>query len=378
MLVLDLSRHLPGPLLTRCLRDLGARVIKVESPSGDPARHMAAGPDGTSPLFNALNAGKDSVCLDLKAEGGVGVLKALVAKADVLVESFRPGVMARLGLDYETLSEIRPELIVCSVSAFGQINPRQARPGHDINFNARSGLLSLMGPQGEVPTTPGVQIGDVAGGGLFGAMGVLAALLERNETGRGRHLDVSMTKGSLVFSHYGYLANGGSIFQVPRGGGPLSGGAPCYRVYETKDGRFMSIGALEPKFFVSFCNAAGCPEIGAQGLMMGPAGAPVQAKLIDVFKSKTQAEWTALLDEVDCCVEPVLDVPEALKDGAVDAAVEEVEGTSVLLTDVGARPRADQDLTVAQLGADARQIFSDLEVSEDLIRVAAESGALPG
>ena len=113
---------------------------------------MAAGPDGTSPLFNALNAGKDSVCLDLKAEGGVGVLKALVAKADVLVESFRPGVMARLGLDYETLSEIRPELIVCSVSAFGQINPRQARPGHDINFNARSGLLSLMGPQGEVPT----------------------------------------------------------------------------------------------------------------------------------------------------------------------------------------------------------------------------------
>tara|TARA_B100001964_G_scaffold222774_1_gene268049 strand:- start:618 stop:956 length:339 start_codon:yes stop_codon:yes gene_type:complete len=112
--------------------------------------------------------------------------------------------------------------------------------------------------------------------------------------------------------------------------------------------------------------------------MMGPAGAPVQAKLIEVFKSKTQAEWTALLDEVDCCVEPVLDVPEALKDGAVDAAVEEVEGTSVLLTDVGARPRADQDLTVAQLGADARQIFSDLEVSEDLIRVAAESGALPG
>jgi len=338
---------------------------------------MAAGPDGTSPLFNALNAGKESICLNLKAEGGADIFKALVQKADVVIESFRPGVMKRLGIDYEALSEIKPELIVCSISAFGQTSPRQARPGHDINFNARAGVLALMGPAGEVPTTPGVQIGDVAGGSLLGAMGVLAALLERGQTGRGRHLDVSMSRGSLVFAHYGYLANGGALFNTPRGGGPLSGGAPCYRVYETQDGRFMSMGALEPKFFVSFCNAAGCPEIGTQGLMMGPVGEPIHAKLVEIFKSKTQAEWVELLDEVDCCVEPVFDVDEALADEAIGASVTRVQGTPVLLTDVGARPRAEQDMGISSLGADAGQIFKDLGVSGELLRKATESGALP-
>ena len=377
LVVLDLSRHLPGPLLTRCLTDLGARVVKLEAPSGDPARHMAAGPDGTSPLFNALNAGKESLCLDLKAKGGADVLKALAAKADIVVESFRPGVMKRLGVDYDTLSAVNPRLIMCSISAFGQDNPRQDRPGHDINFNARAGALSLMGPAGEVPATPGVQLGDVAGGGLFSAMGILAALLERNATGRGRHLDVSMTRGSLVFAHYGYLANGGSLYQTPRGGGPLSGGAPCYGIYETKDGRFVSIGALEPKFFVSFCNVAGCPDLGAQGLMMGPAAEPVQAKLIEVFKGRTLEEWTQLLDEVDCCVEPVLTVDEALKDEAVDATVAQVGGVSVLLTDLGARPVVPDSLAVSDLGADARTVFTDLGISEELLRQAAESGAIP-
>jgi len=308
--VLDLSRLLPGPFATMILADLGARVDKVEDPrGGDYLRFMPPkGEDGVNPVFSMLNRGKRSVVLDLKQEEGREALKALVAKADVLVESFRPGVLARLGLGYETLRALNPRLIVCAITGYGQDGPLGDRAGHDLNYLARAGVMGFTGPADGPPQVPGVQIADIGGGALYAVIGILAALQERERTGEGRFVDISMCEGALTFAAFGIgLRAGGMTF--PRGQDMLMGGIAPYGTYRTKDGKYVSLASLEAKFWNAFCQGVGI-DTNMNALVPGPHQKDVRAQLDAIFAERTRDEWAAFAAEHDCCLEPILDAAE--------------------------------------------------------------------
>ena len=249
--ILDLSRLIPGAYASQMLADFGAEVIKVEEPgSGDYGRFMPPyGAGGMSLFFTTINRNKRSITLNLKTEEGRAIFLRLVRDADVVLESFRPGVMERLGLGHERLREVQPGIIYCVISGYGQDGPYRLRAGHDLNYAGYAGLLHYnRGPNGE-PAMPPTQLGDLAGGSFLAVVGILAAVVGRTQTGEGRKIDVSMTEGvmsllPLVAS--AYLNTG----KAPRPGhSALDGGLPCYNIYETKDGRHVTLAALEPKFW---------------------------------------------------------------------------------------------------------------------------------
>lgn len=315
--VLDLSRLLPGPFATQVLADLGARVDKVEDPTGgDYLRMMPPQAGGMNATFHALNRGKRSIVLDLKKAEGRDALLRLVTRYDVLVESFRPGVMDRLGLGWERLSEANPRLIGCAITGYGQTGPLARRAGHDINYVSRSGVLGVTGPEDGPPQAPGVQIADI-GGALFGVVGVLAALQERHRTGRGRLVDVSLSESSLAFAVYGLTAQLGGL-PTPRGAGPLMGGIAPYDTYRTKDGGAVSLGALEPKFWNAFCQAVGL-EADMAALAPGPHQAEWKRRIAEKIAERTRDEWAEVGERTDCCLEPVL-TPEELASDPQHAA----------------------------------------------------------
>jgi alpha-methylacyl-CoA racemase len=312
--VLDFSRLLPGPYATLVLADLGAQVDKVEDPiGGDYLRNM--GPDlaDVSAFFYALNRNKRSLALDLKRPEGAAAVRRLVRHYDVLVESFRPGVMEKLGLSYPLLSAENPRLVYCAISGFGQTGPERLRSGHDIGYLARAGVLGYGGEKDGAPALPGGQVADIGGGSLFAVVGILAALYERERTGRGRFVDVSMTEGAMAFIHLqlgARLAAGPVSVPLRRGGELLNGGAPCYGVYRAKDGRYLAVGALEPKFFEGFCAAIGRSDLAASGHDMGEAGARAKTEIARTIASRTSAEWVQRFRAVDVCVELVLEGEE--------------------------------------------------------------------
>ncbi|UJR79064.1 CaiB/BaiF CoA transferase family protein [Sandaracinus amylolyticus] len=318
--ILDLSRLLPGPFASMILADLGAAVDKVEDPSGgDYLRFMPpmVGDAGKgTPMnaaFHALNRGKRSLVLDLKKREGQEALLRLVPRYDVLIESFRPGVMERLGLGFERLRAASPGLVYCAITGFGQDGPAAQRAGHDIGYIARAGVLGLSGPETGPPQVPGVQMADMAGGALFAVSGILAALHARTTTGEGRFVDVSMCEGSMVLGAFGLMAALAGDGSHARGAGALNGGIAPFGTYRTKDGRAMALGALEPKFWVAFCTGVGI-EPGMDALMPGPHQEAWKARLRDVFASKTFAEWITFSEKVDCCLEPVLAPEEVPSD----------------------------------------------------------------
>jgi len=308
--VLDLTRLLPGAVATMMLADFGADVIKVEEPGGgDPARRMSGGA-----YFLATNRNKRSLAVDLKREAGRELLLRLVARADVLVEGFRPGVMDRLGLGYGRLRESHRRLIYCAITGYGQDGPYRARAGHDINYLGVAGVLGINGVAGGPPAVPGVQVADLAGGSLPAVVGVLLALAARGATGEGQMVDVSMTDGALALMLLPlaeYFATG---VAPARGRQGLSGRYACYRVYETHDGRHLALGALEPKFWENVCRALGREDLIALQFAEGEEQAGAIAALAAVFRTRTAAEWLALFDGVDACISPVNDVAEALAD----------------------------------------------------------------
>jgi crotonobetainyl-CoA:carnitine CoA-transferase CaiB-like acyl-CoA transferase len=316
--VLDLSRLLPGPYATLVLADLGAQVDKVEEPGvGDSTRHLPPMKGDTSALFIGLNRNKRSIALDLKSADGVAKLKSLVRHYDVLVESFRPGVMDRLGLGWDVLSKENPRLVFCAISGYGNTGPDRLRAGHDINYLARSGALAYGGQAGGAPAMPGVQVADIGGGSLFALVGILAALHERQRTGRGRFIDVSMTDGATAFLHMhlaARLAMGKDGVPLARGREALNGGFPCYGLYRTQDDRWLAVGAIEPKFFQGVCEAIGRPELFAGGYDTGEDGARTRKELEAVFASRPLSHWVALFREKDFCVEPVREGDEVLDD----------------------------------------------------------------
>lgn len=321
--VLDLSRLLPGPYATLVLADLGATVDKVEEPgTGDYTRHMPPLKDDTSALFLGLNRNKRSLELDLKTAAGVATLKALVKHYDVLIESFRPGVMARLGCSYEVLAAENPRLIFCSISGYGQTGPDRLKAGHDLNYIARSGALAYGGVDGGAPAFPGVQMADIGGGSLFALVGILAALHERHQTGKGRFVDVSMTDGSMAFLHMhlaSRLVMGAEAGPLMRGREALNGGYACYGLYRTQDGRWLAVGSLEPKFFQGVCAAIGRPELLEGAYDTGEGGQRTRRELEQVFASQPLAHWVALFSPLDLCVEPVREGDEVLDDPQLQA-----------------------------------------------------------
>jgi alpha-methylacyl-CoA racemase len=316
--VLDLSRLLPGPFASLVLADLGARVDKIEDPAGgDYLRAMPPLRGDTSTMFLALNRNKRSACVDLKKASGRAALLELVAHYDVLLEQFRPGVLDRLGLGHATLRERNPRLIVCALTGYGQHGPLAPRAGHDLNYLARAGVLGMNGPAGAPPQVPGFQLADI-GGGLWCVAGILAALHRRDATdatgavGEGAVIDVSMVESSMAFAISGF----GQLFGgrlAPRGDGPLTGGLALYGTYATRDGRHVSLGALEPKFWNAFCAGAGL-QAEMSALFPGPHQAALKETLRELFASRTRAEWEAFAREHDCCLEPVLDPDELRSD----------------------------------------------------------------
>jgi alpha-methylacyl-CoA racemase len=321
--VLDLSRLLPGPYATLVLADLGATVDKVEEPEGgDYLRQMPPLRDGESALFYGLNRNKRSLTLNLKSEAGREALKRLVRGYDVLVESFRPGVMDKLGLGEAVLRAENPRLIYCAISGYGQTGPDRLKAGHDLNYAARAGVLGYGGAAGGAPAFPGVQMGDIGGGSLFALVGILAALHERERTGQGRLVDVSMTDGTMAFLHMhlaARLARGEQGPPLQRGREALNGGYACYGLYGTKDGRYLAVGALEPKFFAGLCEHLGRRELLADGYDTAEAGARVKAELARLFAEHPLAYWQERFAGTDFCIEPVLEGDEVLQDPQLQA-----------------------------------------------------------
>jgi alpha-methylacyl-CoA racemase len=316
--VLDLSRLLPGPFASLVLSDLGASVDKVEEPGGDYVRHMpplvpgaSAGTTDQSAYFLALNRGKRSIALDLKKKGAVAAILRLLPHYDVLLEQFRPGVLARLGLHPDILREANPRLVVCALTGYGQDGPLAQRAGHDVDYLARAGILGQQGPASGPPQIPGFQLADV-GGGLWSVVAILAALAQRDKTGQGTFVDVSMTEATMGFSILGIAACLAGK-ELSRGQEPLTGGLAGYGVYETKDGRAVALGALEPKFWMAFAAAAGLPA-DVSGMVPGAHQSELTERVRTVFLSRTRDEWEAFGRQHDVCLEPVLDPLELASD----------------------------------------------------------------
>lgn len=319
--VLDLTRLLPGGYATQLLADLGAEVTKIEEPgAGDYARTMPPFSRSVGQAFLAVNRNKRSVAINLKRAEGCEALLRLVERADVLIESYRPGVMDRLGLDYETLRARNPRLVVCALSGYGQDGPYSQRVGHDLNYIGYAGLLAHLQRPGQPPTLPGPQIADIAGGALMAVAGILAALVGRATSGAGRFVDVSMLDGTFALMPIlaSMILNG--VPEPAPGDVWLAGALPCYNVYETADGRYITLGALEPKFWANFCRAVGREDLIARQF---PTEANERRDAIEqvaaIIRTRTRNEWVTDLGDAEVCLGPVNTIAEAIADPQIQA-----------------------------------------------------------
>ena len=313
--VLDLTRLLPGPVATLHLADLGAEVIKIEDPQvGDYARTLGTGQGEDSAYFRMINRNKQGLRLDLKQAPGVEVFLRLAATADVIVESFRPGVMDKLGIGYAAVAAVNPKIAYCSISGYGQDGPYRDHAGHDINYLGYAGVLDQIGSEGGDPAIPNFQIADLLGGALTAAMGILAAVLEAQRTGQGRYIDVAMTDSVLAHTYFTMLRLNDAGHSAPRGSDLLNGGLPCYATYRCADGRHMAVGALEGKFWKGCCEVLGRPE-----WLKRQWDAALRSEMAALFATRPRDDWAALFAAVDCCVTPILSPEEALENEQIAA-----------------------------------------------------------
>ena len=312
--ILDFSTLLPGPYASMMLADMGAEVLRVESPTRIDLVRVLPPMDGNeSASHSFLNRGKRSIALDLKKEGAVDIIKKLVSEYDVILEQFRPGVMDRLGVGYSVLSEINPSLIYCSITGYGQTGPYKDRAGHDINYLSLAGVSSYSGRKEQGPPPLGVQVADVAGGSHHAVMGILAAVIHRQQTGEGQFIDISMTDAAFAMngmSGAGYLAAG---LEPVVEEGFLNGGG-FYDYYETADGRYFSVGGLEPQFMKILCESLERPDLTSIGLSQNPKHkAQFKVFLSEQFKHRNYQEWIVFFKNIDACVEPVLSFSESVE-----------------------------------------------------------------
>jgi alpha-methylacyl-CoA racemase len=320
--VLDLTRLLPGGFCSLLFSDFGADVVKVEDTgAGDyirwaPPHYEGADATAGGALFLSLNRGKRSIRIDLKTDAGREVLLRLAANADVLLESFRPGVLDRLGVGYETLREENPRLVYCSITGYGQDGPNRGRSGHDMNYLGLNGLLGLTGEAEGPPVQAAGQIADLGGGALMAAIGILVALRERERSGLGQIVDCSMFDGSLSWLTM-LAAETFAAGRAPRRGElGLAGRYSCYRPYRCADG-YVTLGALEPKFWRAWCDGVERPDLIEHGF--DAPGSPAHAEICRIFEGRTREDWRAFASVHDCCLEPVLDLDEVLDSELVSA-----------------------------------------------------------
>ena len=384
---LDLTRLLPGPAATLHLADFGADVIKVEDTgAGDYMRDFAPHiPNGdgerVNPAFEATNRGKRSLAIDLKHPRGRELLLDLCGSADALIESFRPGVLARLGLGWAVLHARHPRLVLCSISGYGQTGPWSQRAGHDINYIATAGVLDQIRANGQ-PAIPNLQLGDLLGGALAALSSLLIALLAAQRTGQGRWIDVAMTEALLIHHFFPHAELDAG--QAPVAGATLlTGGAACYRAYETADGRHLAVGALELKFWETFCDAAGLTELRsrhwAHGEVPGSAAAlQTIERVADCIRRRALAEWIVEFAAVDACVTPVLTPAEAL--AHPQAVARGVVHYSGRITEVGPLARMSghtlQTTTAPRAGQHTRLLLAELGVAANEIERLLNDGVV--
>ncbi len=312
--ILDFSTLLPGPFASLLMADMGADVLRVESPSRvDLVRLLPPHDQGVAASHAYLNRNKRGIALDLKQAAAVEVVKQLVQEYDIVLEQFRPGVMDKLGVGYEALKAINPRLIYVSITGYGQTGPYKDRAGHDINYLALSGIADQTGRLDTGPLPLGIQAADIAGGSLHGVVGLLAAVVQRQQTGEGQHVDISMTDCAFslhAMAGAGYLACG----EEPKMESQALNGGSFYDYYRSRDGRWFSVGSLEPQFMQPFCAAIGRPELAAHGLSPKPEQQRVLKQQIQLeFEKRDSAEWNEIFAALDVCVEPMLSLAEAVQ-----------------------------------------------------------------
>jgi len=381
--ILDFSTLVPGPFATMMLADLGANVLRVESPTRpDMIRAMGPFSDGTSTAHAVLNRSKRSIGLDLKNPAAVAMVKKLVASYDIIVEQFRPGVMDRLGVGFETLREINPKLIYCSITGYGQTGPNRDRAGHDNNYLSLSGLNGYSGRDSNRTPIMGMPLADLAGGSLHSVVGILAAVNQRTQTGRGQHVDISMTDAifgmsSMFGSHF--LAGN----QEPKSGTTTLNGGTFYDYYLTADGRNLSIGSLEPQFFNQLCVTLGLESFVDLGSKPDVESQQKFKQLLEAtIVTKSLADWVDIFKDKDACVEPVLTLAEACESEQIkqrdlivtvdtyDGAVQNQIGTAIKLSDSPSK----YGLCGAPLGHHNQSVMEELGMSEYEMDAATKSG----
>ncbi|MDH3401719.1 MAG: CoA transferase [Chromatiales bacterium] len=387
--ILDFTTLLPGPFASMILADLGADVLRVESPTRIDLARVTPPLDqgGESVIHRHLNRSKRSISLDLKQAPARELIKRLVKDYDVVLEQFRPGVMDRLGLGYEALKAVNPGLIYCSITGYGQDGPYRDRAGHDNNYLALSGIAEGCRHAGESPVPATIQIGDQAGGSLYGLIGLLSAVIHRHHTGQGQQVDVSMTHAAFALNATAGPAALAAGISLPAGSGPLSGGG-VYGYYPTRDGRYLSVGSLEPRFRQQLCLGLGREDLLPLALSPRPEDETAfKEQVAGEIARRDLQDWVDAFRKVDACVEPVLDLPEAAASELMQARgmlvdVPMQDGDSQ--TQIGcplkfSATAASYRYVGAALGADNESVLKELGLSPVEIKELIESGALgPG
>jgi crotonobetainyl-CoA:carnitine CoA-transferase CaiB-like acyl-CoA transferase len=320
IMVLDLSRVAPGAYCAMLLGDLGADVLKVEQPHKPGLLGSGLSPIGEGAereaAYNALNRNKRSIVLNLKSAEAKEIFLKLAQRADVVLEGFRPGVVKRLGVNYDTVKERNPKIVYCSLTGYGQDGPYRDMPGHDLNYVSIPGILSLIGRRDGSPTIPGNLMADYAGGGMHAALGILAALMARERTGKGQFVDIAMADGvlSMMSREFSMYLSSGVL--PKRGETLLTGAAPDYNVYESQDGKYISVACLEPRFWENLCKILGREDLIAYQRNEEKKD-EIFSAFSDIFRTRTRDEWLEILEQTDVCVAPVNTLDEVLADPQV-------------------------------------------------------------
>lgn len=355
--VLDFTQYIPGPFAGMRLASMGAEVIKIEPLQGDPVRSAGFDRKEGEALFSTYNRFKQSISINIKTTEGVALVRKLIRYTDVLLESFRPGVMKRLGLDYEQVQKEKEDLIYCSIRGYGNEGKKSEMGSHDLNYLALSGMLSQMMDSEGKPVHPRLTLVDLTGG-LMAAEAIVAALFQRERTGKGRHIWVSLLDAAttLMEGHLAIYRNTGTKHGVSL----LTGNYLCYHIYRTSDHRYMALAALEEKFWHRFCDAVDRPEWYSAGFTRTVETNPFYRAMRELFRSRTFAEWTNFAEEMDCCLTPVMDVDEVLTG-----------------EDRGKRTGSFPLNSVAEIGEDTDRILADiLDFQEEDIKKLKEKGVI--
>lgn len=374
--VLDFTTLLPGPYATQLLADMGAEVVRVEAPNRpDLLKLMPPKTGKVSAAHATINRNKRSIAIDLKHEDAKAIIARLLAEYDVVIEQFRPGVMQRLGLDYDALRAIQPRVIYCSITGFGQTGPYKDRAGHDINYLALSGLASFSGRKDTGPVLSGTQVADIAGGSHHAVMAILAAVIQRGHSGEGQFLDISMADAALALTTM-FGANALASGRDPEAGGEMLNGGLFYDYYPTRDGRYLSIGSLEPNFAAGLLSA-----LGLQSMMncIADHQPEVQESLRKAIADKIAGEdlshWQQVFETLDVCVEPVLTLSEAREHAHFQARgmfVDAVDEEGLRIPQIASAMPFKQGRDCHQagrvLGADTAEVLREVGYDADHIR----------